>query len=85
MQTNENEIVQMVQHIQRCPIPMRISLARQILESVEREPERAPAPRPERGPSAAEVAAMFQTEQSVTDHATVKQWIGEHRMTKYGS
>ncbi|HQU42664.1 MAG TPA: hypothetical protein PK867_07620 [Pirellulales bacterium] len=41
MQTNE--IADVVQHVQGWPIPMRIALARQILESVEREPERPAA------------------------------------------
>ena len=38
-----------------------------------------------RGPSSClEVAAMFKTDTPAPDDATVKQWIDEHRMEKYG-
>ena len=42
------------------------------------------APPIPRGPSAAEIAAMFKTDKPAPDDATVKQWIDEHRMEKYG-
>lgn len=83
MQTNE--IAQMVQQVQSWPIPMRIALARQILESVESEPDRNPAGAVRRGPSAAEIAARFRTNKAVPDDNAVKQWIEEHRTMKYGS
>lgn len=79
-----NDITQMFQQIQSWPVPMRISLARQILESVERERTGTSLPSLPRGPSAAEVAARFRTAKPAPDDATVEQWIGENRMTKYG-
>lgn len=83
MQTNE--IAQMVQQVQRWPITMRIALARQILESVEREPETASVSPLPRGPSAAEIAARFRTEKPAPDDDAVEQWMDQHRVTKYGS
>jgi hypothetical protein len=71
MQTND--ITQMVQQIQSWPVPMRISLARQILESVEREPAGACLPSLPRGPSAAEIAARFRTAKPAPDDATVDE------------
>lgn len=81
MQTND--ITQMFQQIQSWPVPMRISLARQILESIERERAGASLPSLPRGPSAAEIAARFGTAKPAPDDAMIEQWIGDHRMTKY--
>jgi hypothetical protein len=80
-----NEIADVVQQVQNWPVPMRISLARQILESVEHEPADVRACGVPRGPSAAEVAARFGTEKPAPDDQAVKQWVDEHRLAKYGS
>lgn len=80
--TEASEIADVVERVAVWPAPMRIALARRILETVE---EAAPgsfsAPR---GPSAAEVAALFCTDKPAPDDATVKEWIDEHRAEKYG-
>lgn len=75
------EISDVLERVQNWPIPMRVALARQILDSVQETPnETLP-----RGPSAAEVAAMFQTAKPAPDDETVEQWIGDRLMKKYGS
>lgn len=78
------EIADLVQRVQSWPPPMRIALARRILETLESPPEQEPPPKLPRGPTAAEIAAMFKTDKPAPDDATVKQWIDEHRMEKYG-
>ena len=80
--TEANEIADIIERVAVWPAPMRIALARRILETLE---EVAPSsPNTPRGPSAAEVGAMFRTDKPAPDDATVKQWIGEHRMEKFG-
>ncbi len=76
------EIHDVVQRIQHWPAPMRIMLARQVLQRLEIELE-PPSTLP-RGPTAAEVAAMFKTDKPAPDDETVKQWLDEYRMEKYG-
>ena len=70
MQTNE--IQQLVQQVQSWPVPMRVALARQILESVAREPAGVSAASLPRGPSAAEVARRFGAERPV-DRCTARR------------
>ena len=77
-----NDIAEVVQKVRSWPAGMRIALARRILETLESTPPaEAPAAVP-RGPSAAEVVALFKTDKPAPDDATVKQWIDEHRMEK---
>lgn len=78
------QIAEVVQHVQNWPPPMRIALARRILETLESAGVDQSPPSLPRGPSAAEIAAMFKTDKPAPDDATVKQWIEEHRMEKYG-
>jgi len=79
-----SDITAVVQRVQSWPVRMRIALARRILETVEdpAAPELPPA-RP-RGYSAEEVRAMLRIDKPAPDDATVKQWIEEHRLEKYG-
>jgi hypothetical protein len=63
---------------------MRIVLARRILETLEVPAVDQPPAKLPRGPSAAEIAVMFKTDKPAPDDATVKEWIEEHRMEKYG-
>jgi hypothetical protein len=78
------EIAEVVQRVQSWPAPMRIAVARQILETLEGPAAPALTPELPRGPSAAEVAALLKTDKPAPDDATVKQWIADHRMEKYG-
>jgi hypothetical protein len=79
-----NQIADIVRRVQSWPAPLRVALARRILETLESPPVEQPQAALPRGPSAAEVAAMFKTDKPAPDDATVKQWIDEHRMEKYG-
>jgi hypothetical protein len=63
---------------------MKIALARRILETLETPPVDQPRSGWPRGPTAAEIAAVFETNKPAPDDATVKQWLDEHRMEKYG-
>jgi hypothetical protein len=76
------EIAAVVKRVQGWPAPMRIALARQVLETLE-APLAPPSQLP-RGPSAAEVAALFKADKPAPDDATVEQWIDDYRMEKYG-
>lgn len=60
----------------------RITLARRILESLEHTPLTAPPVG--RGRCLDEIPEQFQTESPVPDDATVRRWIREDRMEKYG-
>jgi hypothetical protein len=64
---------------------MRIALARRILQTV--EDVGASEPRASRPPgySAAEIKSMLKIEKPAPDDATVKQWIEEQRLEKYGT
>jgi hypothetical protein len=80
--TEASEIADVVERVAVWPAPMRIALARRILETLE---EAAPGSlKTPRGPSAAEVAAMLRTEKPAPSDVTVKEWIDEYRMEKYG-
>jgi hypothetical protein len=81
--TQTNQIAEVVQRVQSWPPPMRIALARQILETLENA-HRQPSPRLPRGLLAAEIAAMVQTDKPAPDDSTVKEWIEDYRMEKYG-
>lgn len=78
------EITSVVQRVQSWPVPMRISVARQILETVEGAVMPKPSPTRPRGYSAEEVRAILKIDKPGPDDATVKQWIEEHRLEKYG-
>ena len=79
-----NEIADVVDRVKSWPAAMRITLARKILESVEKAAGPEPTPLSARGPSAAEVMAMFKTDRPAPNDAEVSQWIDDHRMEKYG-
>lgn len=76
-----SDINTVVQHVQSWPVPMRIALARRILETVE---DAAAQERPRRGYSVEEVRAILKIDQPAPDDATVERWLDEHRLEKYG-
>lgn len=82
--TETVQLAEIVGQVRSWPAAMRVALARRILETLETPPVEQPPPKLPSGPSAAEIAAMFKTDRPAPDDATVKQWIDEHRMEKYG-
>jgi hypothetical protein len=82
--TEVAEIAEVVARVRSWPAAMRVALARRILETLESPPVEQPAPQRPRGPTSAEIAAMFKTDKPAPDDATVKRWIDEYRMEKYG-
>jgi len=79
------ELTDVLNRVKTWPTTLRITLARKILESLDKaEAPAAPPPPKTRGLSAAEVQGLLKTDRPPPDDETVKQWIDEHRMEKYG-
>ena len=76
------EFTDILGRITSWPPELRITLARRVLESVETSPSSQVTRRP---CSAAEVITRLKMPQPAPDDATVKRWIDEHRMEKYGT
>ena len=80
-----NQIADVVRLVQDWPASLRVALARRILETLESPPvEQPPAARP-RGPTAAEIAAMFKTDKPAPTDEEVQRILEEELMKKYGS
>jgi hypothetical protein len=79
------KISAVVRQIQTWPIPMRIALARRILESTEGTAALETPSEAALGYSAKEIQALLKIDQPAADDATVEQWIDEHRMEKYAN
>ena len=79
-----SEISAVVHRVQSWPTSLRITLARRILETLEETTTPKPLANRQRGYSAEEVRAMLRMDKPAPDDTTVKQWIEEHRMEKYG-
>ncbi len=95
-----SDLAEILTRVTSWPADRRIALARRILESLEPAPpppESEPMPTAEeimallhperygrRIPTAEELQAMLGAVPPGPDDATVKRWIDEHRMTKYG-
>lgn len=92
MSTSEvNELSDVLNRVKDWPPAQRITLARRILETIETHHVSPPpsseaptSPPNPRGLSAAELQALLKTDRPAPDDETVKQWIDEHRMEKYG-
>jgi hypothetical protein len=80
-----NQIADVVRRVQNWPQLMRIALARQILETLESPPAGQPSPERPRGPTAAEIAAMFKTNKPAPNDEEVQRILEEELMTKHGS
>jgi len=86
MSTSEaTELTDVLNRVKTWPTTLRITLAHKILESLDQaEGLAAPPPPKTRGLSAADVQGLLRTDRPPPDDETVKQWIDEHRMEKYG-
>ena len=79
--TESPEVTDILTRVSAWPSEARAALARRILASL-RPPDRAG---PQSGYWSAEVIAALHMPQPAPDDATVKRWIGEERMEKYGT
>lgn len=66
--------------VETWPTEKKLTLARRLMQDIEAA---ATAQRP-RGYSAEEVVALLRMPQPAPDDETVKRWIDEHRVEKYG-
>ncbi len=79
------ELADVLNRVKTWPTTLRITLARKILESLDKAEARPAPPAPEtRGLSAAEVRGLLKTDRPTPDDETVERWIEEQRMEKYG-
>lgn len=81
-----NELADVLDRVKTWPTTLRLTLARKIFESLG-EADALPSPRPSepRGLLAAEVRNLLGSDRPPPDDETVKRWIDEHRMEKFGS
>lgn len=78
-----SELTDVLDRVKTWPPTLRITLARKILESLDKA-KAPPAPAKTRGLSAAEIRRSLKTDRTPPDDETVERWIDEHRMEKYG-
>jgi hypothetical protein len=76
-----SEIVDVLERVKTWSPPERITLARRILETL--EPADTPAP-PRTGRSVQELIGMGAGDSPPPDDDTVRRWIDEQRVEKYG-
>ncbi len=82
------ELTDVLNRVKTWPTTLRITLAREILESLDKAEAEGPPHRPPRRHAdyrRRKSAAWFKTDRPPPDDETVKRWIDEHRMEKYGS
>jgi hypothetical protein len=80
-----HQIAELLRRVREWPPPMRIALARQILETFEDPLAEQPPPERPRPPTAAEIAALFKTGKPAPDDAEVRRILEEELLSKYGS
>jgi hypothetical protein len=79
------ELTDVLNRVHAWPTTLRITLARKILESIDKaEGPAALPPAKTRGLSAAEVQGLLATDRPPPDDETVERWIDERRTEKYG-
>ncbi|MBY0523708.1 MAG: hypothetical protein K2R98_09920 [Gemmataceae bacterium] len=83
--TELDEIRAVVQRVQCWPPPMRIALARRILETLETASGGESSPSLPRGPSAAEVVAVFKTNKPAPSDEECRRILEEELVLKYGA
>lgn len=80
--TETSQLADIVERVRFWPVTARVTLARRILETVETESRPAPAKRP-RGPSAAEVTAMFKSDRPAPSDEECQRILEEELLRKY--
>jgi hypothetical protein len=83
MSTSEStELTDVMDRVKTWPVETRIALVKQVLETLTPVIS-GPIP-VRRGRSAADIIETFKSDRPPPDDATIRQWIDEHRMEKYG-
>jgi hypothetical protein len=77
------EVADLVQRVPDWPPPIRIPLARRILETLE-SPRAQQPPNLPRGPSSAEVGAMFSAQKPAPNDEEIGRILEEELLKKYG-
>lgn len=78
----KDPVSEVLDRVNAWPPAQRITLARRILETL--EPMTLTATPIPRGRSMEEIRALFQIDRPAPDDETVRRWIDEHRLEKYG-
>jgi hypothetical protein len=81
--TESNELSEVLDRVKRWSDADRFALVKEVLETL--APRESTISRLNRGRSAKEIRKTFKTDQPAPDDQTIRQWIDERRMGKYGS
>jgi hypothetical protein len=86
-----DEFAEVMERVRGWSPSLRIALAKGILDSLQAAGATEPAHgrpdsarKPTRGLSAEEIRGLLKTDRPPPDDESVKRWIDEHRMEKYG-
>jgi hypothetical protein len=83
MSVNESsELASVLDRVKRWSDADRFSLVKEVLETL--APKESSPSTVHRGRSLEEILETFKTDQPAPDDETVRQWIDEQRMDKYG-
>lgn len=78
--TQQKEMLDILQRVQKWPAEQRLVLAERMLSSLHADLTSANG----RGVPVSQVRGLAATDQPPPDDNTVRQWIEEHRLEKYG-
>jgi hypothetical protein len=76
------EMADVLDRVKRWPVAERFALVREVLETL--APKVPPALPVSRGRPVEEILASFKTDEPAPDDETVRRWIDERRIEKYG-
>ncbi len=79
-----SDLAQVLDVVKAWPVDMRISLARRILETVERSPAASEKSGARRGKPVEALIGMGAGSGPPPTDEDVRRWLGERRMEKYG-
>jgi hypothetical protein len=80
--TESSELAELLDRVRRWPEADRFALVKGVLETLAPRAE-TPSPVP-RGRSVEEILETYKTDKPAPDDETVRRWIDEQRMEKYG-
>jgi hypothetical protein len=80
--TEATELTDVLNRVKTWPVARRIALVKQVMETL--TPATSGRSSVPRGPSAAEIIEAFKSDRPPPDDETVRKWIDEYRMEKYG-